>query len=173
MENNFIMTDDMLWDYADDFLAASERRQVDAYLQQHPEWQVRLQAILDEKQDLLAIPLESPDRGFADRVMAAWATEQVAKKANGKDWIVRLILVVFGLFLIAPVIIMVVAALQLSPAETYTLPMPELPAVNWTVLADNPVLQYALLLIFALVGLRFLDKIFQHQRLVHKMELVK
>jgi len=171
MENKFLLTDDLLWDYADGFLAAPDNTRVEAYLQQHPEWQARLRSILDEKQLLATMPLESPDPGFTDRVMAAWTAEQTqAKSAKGsKDWIIRLIVLAFGLFVITPVIVMLVAALQMAPAELPTVPMPELPAIDWTTLAASPILTYGLLLLFAVSVLRLLDKILQHQRLAHKL----
>lgn len=170
MQHDMLFSDDVLWDYADGFLSDTEKKQVEAHLQQHPEARHRLQMILSEKQELASLPLEAPGPGFADRVMAAWATEQVKAnaRANGKDWIIRLIALVFGLFVLTPVVVMVVAALQTTPSETYTLPTVEVPAMDWSLLLDNAYLQYGLLLIFALVGLRFLDKVLQHQRLVHQ-----
>jgi len=167
MENHFLLTDDMLWDYADGFLSDKEKKQVEAYLAQHPEWSIRLETILAEKQELAALPLTAPMHGFSDRVMAAWAAERVQSKAEAKgdDWIVRLIAVVFGLFILVPTVVMVVAALQLSPAEATAIDVPQvsLPAIpveDWVVSA---VVQYGLLLAFVVIGLRFLDKVLQHR----------
>jgi anti-sigma factor RsiW len=167
MENHFLMTDDILWDYADGFLSNQEKLQVDAYLTQHPEWHVRLQAVLAEKRELSALPLEAPAPGFSDRVMAAWAAEHVATKAaaKGDDWIVRLIAVVFGLFVLTPVVVMVVAALRLSPEEAPALELPQvaLPTVSMEAWLDSAFLQYGLLLAFVFIGLRFLDKVLRYQ----------
>lgn len=170
MENNFLLTDELLWDYADGFLSGAEKIQVETYLAQHPEWRMRLQIIRDEKLELASIPLEAPNPGFADRVMAAWAAEHVASKASakGNDWIIRLIAAVFGLFILTPVIVMVVGAVQLPPEETPAYQLPKLPEVDWSVWAGSPVLQYTLLLALAFAGLRFLDKYLQHKRLTHQ-----
>ena len=171
MENKLLLTDDMLWDYADGFLDAAEKQRVENYLRLNPEGQARLETILAEKRELFSLPLESPDPGFADRVMAAWAAEQVhvRAKAKGKDWIIWLIAGVFGLFLLTPVVVMVVAALQLSPEQVPSIAIPEMPAVDWSFWANNSFLQYGLLLTAVLLGLRFLDKYLQHRRLAHDL----
>lgn len=171
MENNFLLTDDLLWDYADGFLDTSENVRVEAYLKQHPEWQRRLQHILDEKQALATLPMESPDPGFTDRVMAAWAAEQAqAQKAKGSsDWIIRFIVLAFGLFVLTPVVVMLIAAMQMAPSELPAVALPELPAIDWMAWVDSPVLMYGLLLLFVVSGLRLADKILQHQRLTHKL----
>lgn len=169
MENNFMLTDDLLWDYADGFLDPAEKQQVERYVQQHPDARRRLDNILAEKQELFSLSLEAPNAGFADRVMAAWAAEHVHEqaKAKGGDWIIRIIPVVFGLFVLTPVVVMVLAALQLAPGELPTVPLPEMPVINWAAWVSNPILQYGLLLTLVLIGLRFLDKYLQHWRLVH------
>lgn len=169
MDQNLILTDELLWDYADGFLTPAEQGQVETYLDQHPDWAQRLQSILEEKRELLSMPLEAPNAGFSDRVMAAWAAEQVHVKATakGNDWIIRLIAAVFGLFILTPVIVMVIAALQMSPADAPAYQLPTLPEIDWSVWVESPFLQYALLLSLAFVGLRFLDKYLQHRRLAH------
>ena len=171
MENNFLLTDDMLWDYADGILSGAEKGQVEAYLQRHPEWQARLRLILGEKEELSAIPLEAPNPGFADRVMAAWAAEHVKIKAAapGKDWIIRLIALVFVLFVLAPAVVMVVAALQLSPAEKSGFSIPEIPVSEWSAAVQSPFFTYGLLFVTAFITLRFLDKIVQHRRLAQQL----
>ena len=172
MNNHFMITDDMLWDYADNFLSAAEKQQVEAYLAQHPEWQTRLGMILHEKQELHALSLESPAPGFTDRVMAAWATEQVKQKASAQpnDWIIRLIALVFGLFILTPVVVMVVAVLQAAPGALPSVALPELPVVRWETWIASPILQYGLMLLLAFAGLRFMDKLLQHRRLAHELE---
>lgn len=172
MDHNLLLTDEILWDYADGFLSPAEQEQVTTYLEGHPEWAQRLQAILDEKRELFSLPLESPNPGFADRVMAAWAAEQVHVKATqkGNDWIIRLIAAIFGLFILTPVIVMVVGALQLSPADAPAYTLPTLPDVDWSAWLNSPLLQYALLLTLAFAGLRFLDKYLQHRRLAHQLD---
>lgn len=173
MENNFLLTDEMLWDYADGFLSAAEKEQVDDYLRGNPEAQARLNMILSEKRELFSLPLETPNPGFADRVMAAWTAEQVHARATaqgkGKDWIIWLIAAVFGVFLIMPVVVMVVAALQLSPEQIPTFTMPEMPAIDWGLLANNSFLQYGLLLTAVFMVLHFFDKYLQHRRMAHEL----
>lgn len=170
MEGKFFLTDELLWDYADGFLDATEKVRVEQFLEQHPEWQQRLRLIRDEKQSLAAMSLEDPGVGFTDRVMAAWAAEQATAKAkNGKDWIIRLIPVVFVAFVLYPLIVMVSATNKLAPKDLPSVSLPELPAVDWASWISSPILLYGLLLLTAVFGLRFLDKILQHQRLAHKL----
>ena len=169
MENKFILTDDLLWDYADGFLDGAEKARVDAYLQKHPEWQTRLQHILDEKQALAAMPLENPGPGFTDRVMAAWAAEQASvKTAGNKDWVIRLIVLAFAFFVLTPVMVMVVAALQLGPVELPAIAWPELPATDWAGFLSGPILLNGLLLLAAVFSLQLLDKFLQHQKMTQK-----
>jgi len=173
MENTFFLTDDLLWDYADGFLTGAEQQQVEAYLGKHPEWQIRLQQIRDEKRELAALPMETPSPGFADRVMAAWAVEHVKKTAetNGKDWVIRLIAVVFVLFVLTPAIVMVVAALQIPAAEApaFELPQVSLPVEQWDSWLTSPVLLMGLMLAFVFFGLRFLDKFLLQRLMTHKV----
>ena len=171
MENTFKMTDEMLWDYADGFLSTAEKGQVEDYLRGNPEWKARLDMIQAEKRELFSMTLEAPNPGFADRVMASWTAEQVHVRAEekGKDWIIRLIAAVFGLFLITPVVVMVAGALQLSPEQLPAIAIPELPVVDWALWANNSFLQYGLLLTAVFVLLRFLDKFLQHRRLANEL----
>lgn len=173
MENTFFLTDDLLWDYADGFLTAVKKHQVDAYLSLHPEWQARLQLILEEKRELAALPMESPSPGFSDRVLAAWAAERVKStaEAKGNDWVIRLIAVVFVLFVLTPVVVMVVAALQIPAAEApaFELPQVSLPLEQWDSWLTSPVLLMGGMLAFVFFGLRFLDKFLFQRLLVYKV----
>jgi len=173
MDDNFFLTDDLLWDYADGFLTDVEKQQVEAYLSRHPEWQSRLQLILDEKRELAALPMEAPSPGFADRVMAAWAVEHLKKtaEAKGNDWVIRLIAVVFVLFVLTPAIAMVVAALQMPASEIPVLELPKvtLPVAQWDTWLSSPFLLMGLMLTFVFFGLRFLDKFLLQRMLVHKV----
>ncbi|MCC6459288.1 MAG: hypothetical protein IT260_02380 [Saprospiraceae bacterium] len=174
MEHTFLMTDDMLWDYADGLLSAADKARVESELLQNPEWQQRLRLIQAEKQELFSLPLETPGAGFADRVMSAWAAEhmQARAKAEGKDWIIRLIALVFVWFVLLPVVVMLVTALQVTPAAAPLVNLPELPnipAAEWSRRLSNPAVTYSLLLGLVFVGLRFLDKYLQHRRLAHEL----
>jgi hypothetical protein len=162
MENNFMLNDDLLWDYADGFLTAEEKVRVDAYLHQYPEWQERLDAILAEKRAFHAMPLEKPRVGFSDRVMAAWAAETHAAytaPGKGKDWIIYLISAVLGLFICAA---FVVAGMQAAPTNL-PVEMPEVPEVDWTQITGNAALQFGLYMILALFALKFVER-YLHQR---------
>ncbi len=173
MEKAFFLTDDLLWDYADGFLTGVEKQQVEEHLSMHPEWQTRLQLILNEKRELAALPMEAPSTGFTDRVMAAWAVEHLNKtaEAKGNDWVIRLIAVVFVLFVLTPAIVMVVAALQMPASEIPALELPQvsLPVVQWDTWLSSPVLLIGLMLIFVFFGLRFLDKFLLQRLLLYKV----
>lgn len=160
MDNNFQVTDELLWDYADGFLSREEKYQVEAFLRQHPEWQERLQAIRSEQQALFNVPMEKPRADFADRVMAAWATETVhnhaKSKAHGRDWIIIAIASVFGLFILTPIVVMVVAALQSSAPEVNN----QITGVDWGNVASMPAVQYATYLGLTFLMLRFAEKWF-------------
>lgn len=171
MEHNFLMTDDLLWDYADDLLDAPEAARVAEYLRQQPEWNIRFQAILLEKKELAALPLEAPRAGFAEQVMAAWAAEQAPAqvKAKGTDWTIRFITLIFLLIVSVPVVVMYFSAAELAPNTLPTLQVPELPAIDWAVWANSPVLLYGLLLMTGIWGLRLFDKILQHRSLAQKL----
>jgi hypothetical protein len=169
MENNFLLTDDLLWDYADGFLAAEDKLRVDAFLRQHPEWQERLDAIMAEKRAFHALPLEKPRPGFSDKVMAAWAAETHASwsaSSKGKDWIVMLVSAVFGLFICAA---FVVAAMQAAPAPL-PVELPKLPAYEWGSIFDNQVLQFGLFFALALIALKFVEKYIEQRKLLERLK---
>lgn len=169
MENNFLLTDDMLWDYADGFLETKDKVRVDAYLLQHPEHRERLDAILAEKRAFAALPLEKPKAGFADRVMAAWAAEQAHAQATkpGKDWMIYIISAVFGLFIMSA---LVMAGMQQAPAQL-PVELPQMPAFDWGAIFSNRVLQYGLYFSLALLALKFVEKYLEQRRVLDTLKL--
>ncbi|MFN0214736.1 MAG: hypothetical protein ACKVT2_10810 [Saprospiraceae bacterium] len=169
MENNFMLTDDMLWDYADGFLLGEEKNRVDAYLRLHPEHQARLDAIFSEKRVFSTMNLEKPNADFAQKVMLAWAAEQSPEiksaKANGRDWILWGMALSFGLlvglsFLIAPA----AAPTEFTWPEQY-MPQVQVPSFDWRGILESPILWNALLLTVAFMGLKLLDKYLQVRNL--------
>lgn len=168
MNNHLLLTDDLLWDYADGFLDAVEKQRVDAYLNQHPEWRARLDLILEEKSALASIPLAKPQVGFSDRVMAAWAAEhvQTIAKDKGKDWIISAIALVFGLLVCVPFVVMVISVLLSAPVSAPAVTVPKEIFSDWDKVLGSPALQYALYLVLAVSLLRFLERFLQHRKLV-------
>ncbi len=167
-----MLTDDLLWDYADDFLTAEEKIRVDAYLRKYPEWQERLDAILVEKRALHAMPLEKPRPGFSDRVMAAWAAETHAAytaPGKGKDWIIYLISAVLGLFICTA---FVVAGMQAAPTEL-PLELPKVSAYNydWSIVFGNQAVQYGLYLVLAVMVLKFVEKYLEQRKMLEKLKM--
>ncbi len=170
MNNNFLLTNEHLWDYADGFLSAEENLRVEAYLHQHPEWQERLDALLAEKRAFSSLPLESPQAGFADRVMAAWAAEQVqahAKSAPKRDWIVYAVTGIFGLLILAPLIVVIATS---TSATSLQLPDVQLPNANAIGQALNSsAVQFAGLLGLAFALLLLVDKFLHQRRMLHQL----
>lgn len=162
MENNFLLTDEMLWDYADGFLSEGEKLQVEAYLQQHPEQRSRMDAVMAEKSAFLKMSLEKPRTGFSDRVMAAWVSEQHIKvPEKARDWVVSAIA---GGFLLV-LTVMAVCTIALSPSME-PVSLPEVPVVDWAGMFDSPAARYALMLVLAFLGLQILDKYLQQRNRV-------
>lgn len=174
MKNNFLLTDELLWDYADGLLPTEEKQRVDAYLRQHPEWQTRLDALLDEKRALAALPLESPRPGFAESVMAAWAVEQAqvrtAVALRKKDWIVYAIAGAFGLLILTPVVVLIAASLQSAPVALPDLGL-SLPSAETVGQALNSLTaRYAVLLGAGLTLLIFIEKYIHQRRALSQLE---
>lgn len=170
MNNNFLLTEEHLWDYADGFLSTTENTLVEAYLQQHPEWQERLDALLAEKRAFAALPLESPQAGFADRVMAAWAAEQVqghAKTAPKRDWIVYAVTGAFGLLILAPVIAIIATSLNSAPVKMPDLQLPDANAIGQVL--NSSAVQFAGLLGLAFALLMLVDKFLRQRRMLHQL----
>ncbi len=167
MENNLLFTDDLLWDYADGLLDAAEYRRVTEQLPRQPEARSRLAEILAEKKSFAALSLETPKPGFSDRVLAAWAVEQMQMRPalssqKGRDWMIILISGVFGLSLLLPLVVLVVTTLN---GDGPTLPADyALPAVDWSGVLTNPVLYYTVALTLTLFSLRLLDKYLQRKK---------
>ncbi|MCC6279103.1 MAG: hypothetical protein IT262_00780 [Saprospiraceae bacterium] len=171
MDNNFLLTDDMLWDYADGFLAREEKMQVDAYLSQNPEHRSRLDAILAEKRAFSALPLDRPKAGFADLVMAAWVAEQSGNPSlatnKGKDWIIYCIAAAMGFFILLPIVLIIVSAPTVStdiiPAEY----IPQAPAIPWVKIFTSPIMRFGMPLTLLFFCFRFLDQYLQQKKMSH------
>lgn len=169
MKNNFMLTDDLLWDYADGFLEEAEKLQVDAYLRQHPEHQARLQGILAEKRTFSNLPLEKPGSDFANKVMTAWAAEQSPAKAGtiakpkGRDWILWSIALAFGIMLALPFLMPASEAPTALPLQIPAdyLQQVQWPTFDWAGLFNSSLMSYMLLLTLAFMSLKLLDKYLQ------------
>lgn len=166
MNNHFLLTDDMLWDYADGLLPEDMRLQVDAYLQQHPEHRGRLSAIQAEKNAWSALPLEKPNKGFADRVMAAWVSEQAAVKIKAVAKPDRILSAIAGVFLVFLLIVLVltIMAAPYIPVNVPTAYIPQMPAYDFVGFFGNPALRYGLMLLVAYLGLQILEKYLQQRK---------
>lgn len=162
--NNFLINDDLLWDYADDLLDPAAKQQVDAYILQYPEWKMRLDAVLAEKKALFgAHTLEKPFPGFADHVMAAWTSGQVedfatAAKNKGRDWIVYAVAAVFGLFILMPILAFCVTLMQGGAPVNLPVELPNMPTYDWMALLQLPMLQYAAYLLLTFLALRLAER---------------
>ncbi len=165
MNNNSILNDERLWDYADGLLSGEEKTLVEAYIRQHPEWQERLDALLAEKRAWADLPLEQPDRGFADRVMAAWAAEQVQERAQAapkkRDWIVYAVAGAFGLLILVPLMTIVLSGLSSAALPVNEIQLPDVSQI--TQLFSQSAVQFASLMGAAIGLLMLLDK-YLHQR---------
>ena len=168
-----MLTDELLWDYADGFLEGEEKLRVDAYLRQHPAQQTRLEAILAEKRAFSALPLETPKAGFAQQVMAVWAAERalaptvLPAKAKGRDWVLWGIAAAFGLMLAVPILLLPSAAPYMPQWEIPAEYVPQLPMLDWAGLFSSALLRIAALLALAYGGLRILDKYLQVRTALH------
>jgi hypothetical protein len=159
MDNNFLLTDEMLWDYADGLLDPAERSRVDAYLRQHPEHKTALEAIVEAKRSLSALPMEAPDAGFANRVMASWTSEQVQIKTikPESDWIIRLISGIFGFILLSSMIVMGFAGMDSNPFKI-PVDLPKTPSFDWALLLNSPVVPYVFYFGLTFLLLRILEQ---------------
>ena len=175
MENNFLLTEDMLWDYVDDLLNEEDRRMVESYLSQHADQRARVDHIRQEKMALSALPFEKPDRLFADRVLAAWAGEQVQTFAATapparRDWVVHAIAASLGVFLLAPLMVLVVVAFQAAPAVPVQLPTVKYPSVDeFSALMSNQALQFGLIAVPVILSLFLLDKYLHQRRVIDQL----
>lgn len=171
MENNFLLTDELLWDYADGFLEATAMHQVDAYLKQHPEQRKRLNSIEAEKRTLATLALEKPRAGFADGVMAAWVSEQAAAQAiapvKPRDWVISTIAGLMGILMLLFFAIVYAMAPGIEPISIPNQYIPEVPLIDWALLFDNPVMHYAVMLTLVLLVLKTLDKYLQQRNRPH------
>lgn len=171
MENQFLLTDELLWEYADGLLSAEEHRQVETWLRQHPEDRGRLDAVQQERSALFRTPLEQPDKGFSERVLAAWAAEQApqskATPHRKTDWRIYLVALAFLSMVLVPLVLLVLwssalPAVSLPGAATFDY----LPSASGLVaVLDSPAMHYEFYLLFAFTLLRLLDR-YLHQRRV-------
>ncbi len=166
MEKNLLLTDDMLWDYADGLLAPADRQRVMEALGRQPEAASQLEAILAEKKAFTHMPLETPQAGFADRVMAAWTLEQMQLRPSakkGRDWMVLLITGGFGLLLLFPLLALIITAIRSGGAAILPADF-KFPTVDLTGFMANTTLHYAIGLAFIFISLRLLDRYLQQAK---------
>lgn len=173
MDNHFILTEDILWDYADGLLDADTKALVEKYLAQKPTDRARLAAIMGEKQALAEMPLAKPAANFADKVMAAWTFEQQKARiaaAPKNDWGIWAIAIGFGLLMAAPLLL----ALFWGGGATdspINLPQFEVPMAvqKFDLLGalGSPVSQYAFYLALASLSIRLLEKYLHYRRFLH------
>ncbi len=164
MENNFLLNDELLWDYADGLLDPVQQQQVTMYLEQDKTLKARLNAIVLEQQRLGALPLEKPQAGFADRVMAAWALEQRVQKAMpaAPDWILRLIPVVFAILILMPLLGLLSGGMQYSiPLRNLPFELPAFPIDAFLSFSASPVLFYGVLFVLVFLTLRIFEQFLQ------------
>jgi len=173
MEHKFMLTDELLWDYADGLLNADEKLRVDAFLRQFPEQQARLDAVLTEKRAFATLPLDKPNAGFAQQVMAAWAAEQAPAvaarpaKTKGPDWIMWGLAAVLVLMLVLPIALSpsfaaVDSVVQLT--EEYR-PQLQVPTFDWAGFFGSALVRNGLLLLLGYMSLQLLDKYLQVRNL--------
>ncbi|MBL7780938.1 MAG: hypothetical protein JNM22_06950 [Saprospiraceae bacterium] len=168
MEQSFVLTEDMLWDYADGFLSPVEKAQVDDYLRQHPEQHARLDAIMAEKRNFSALALEHPDAGFADRVLAAWATEQGGKAdlsaEKSRDWIAYGIGGLLAGFLFLLIVLIFASAPEATPMGIE--PTDYIPSIPWAKIFSSPIARFGMPFALLFVGFRFLDQYLQQKKVL-------
>ena len=172
MDNHFVITEDILWDYADGLLDADAKALVEKYLAQKPLERARLAAIMSEKQALARLPLDGPAANFADKVMAAWTFEQQKARvaaAPKNDWGIWAIALGFGLLMATP---LVFALFSGGPgAVSPKFPQFELPLAvqKFDLLGalGSPVSQYAFYLALASLSVRLLEKYLHYRWFVH------
>jgi hypothetical protein len=168
------LTEELLWDYADDLLSDAEKDRVAAQLHLQPAQQLRLDAILGEKKAMFDMPLARPANDFSKQVMKAWAAEQQAATAmatsaigqNSKDWVLRGLTMALAFFFVAP-LVMVFAKGGVQPLNTGFLPKIE-PPMWWQQLdlvsaLHHPALLYSGLLMLVYLLLRMFDHYLQVQ----------
>lgn len=170
MNNNIIVTEDILWEYADGLLAPDAKALVDKYLAQQPSLREQLEAILQEKRAFASLPLERPAADFADTVMAAWAAQQRQKPAAvpQRDWGLWAIVAGMGSLLAVPLLwAMMTGDFAGGGGSSLRLPEFEMPLAlqNFDLLAAlrSPVSQFGFYLALALMSVQMLEKILRYR----------
>lgn len=164
--NHFLVTDELLWDYADGLLSQEEKQQLDMYLVQHPEHLVRLSYIQKEKMTLHTFGPESPRAGFADKVMATWVSEQMHQSATlaQKDRKVFLFPLTLGILLVTALTYTLVIAIKGISVGHFSIPkdqLPTIPTLSLSIITNfltNTTVQMAIFTGFTLLLLVFAER---------------
>lgn len=168
MEQSFVLTEDMLWDYADGFLSPAEKAQVEDCLRRTPEHRERLDAIMAEKRNFSALSLEHPDAGFADRVLAAWTAEQAGKADlsadKSRDWIAYGIGGLLTGFLFLLIVLIFNSAPDAAPMGIE--PTDYIPEIPWAQIFSGPIARFGMPFALLFVGFRFLDQYLQQKKVL-------
>lgn len=171
------VTEDQLWDYADDLMSPEERAQLEALLVADPLLQEQLREVLAFKAQMHALPLEKPRTGFADAVLAAWATERMSayQPPPNRDWMVFGVALTFTVFVLGAV----VAALTRLPWPQGKVDLPfEMPSLELNVLDLNRLIPSGfsvpslLPVVLVLMVFWVMNQYVQHRRFLQHLQSV-
>jgi hypothetical protein len=157
----------LIWDYADGLLSEEEADKMRLLIQENPLYQQQLNAILLEKKELTKLPLELPERSFADNVMAVWTKEKYEtqkvfspQKNTQLDWVIRSIFGALAAFTFIPLLLILVSGGKTKTNLPFDLTQKlTLPSVDYVGFLNNPYVYYTFYLGLIFIGLQYFDKL--------------
>jgi hypothetical protein len=165
--------ENLLWDYADGLLSENEAETVRLQLLENPTMQRQLEVILKEKNVLMDINLELPNRYFTDSVMAKWTMEQYQIHQNQTvnsgpqtDWILRAIGGLMAVFVLLPVLVAMITGGKGYTNLPKTVELTQkltLPKVDYSAFFSHPFVYYAFIFGLVYLGLQMFDKYLQQR----------
>lgn len=147
-----MVTENTLWDYADNLLSAQERQAVEIAIANDPTLRTQLDEILQFQQNLSQQTLDQPNANLSQHILQAWAQEQASAtefKANYRP------LYVIATFVgVVTFALLIIAARSINPIEI------TLPSFDFS----NQLLLISTEFLTAIVAILFIDKLIKYRQ---------
>lgn len=148
-----IVTENTLWDYADNLLSMQERQAVEIAIATDPILRAQLDEILQFQQGLSLQTSEFPNANLSQQILQSWAQEQAASqvefKANYRPLYVIMTFVAI-VFFIAIII-------TIQSVQSISLVIPTFDFYNQT-------MQISLAFISAIIGVLFIERLVKYRQ---------
>jgi hypothetical protein len=148
------ITDDILWDFADQLLSATQHKEVAELIKNDPALQKKWNAILQQKVVMSSSDLVLPNTDFSSNLLEIWQVEQQTKVIEIQQPTANMFLlkVLFISFTLLSLVLLYIAISQNSTTEPLPIQIPNIEFV-WSKIL------FILVGVVAMINVRLIEKI--------------